>query len=67
VFFDASADEGTLVDHVGIHLGIDSAGAPRFVSSRKGADGPTMGDVRGRSMLSGSRLYATSFRVVRRL
>jgi cell wall-associated NlpC family hydrolase len=67
VFFDASIDDGTLVDHVGIYLGLDSAGAPRFVSSRKGADGPTMGDVRGRSTLSGSGLYATSFRAARRV
>ncbi|WP_448614398.1 NlpC/P60 family protein [Modestobacter sp. URMC 112] len=67
VFFDASADDGTLVDHVGIHLGLDSAGAPRFLSSRKSADGPTMGDIRGRSTLSGTGLYATSFRSARRL
>ena len=67
VFFDASTDDGTLVDHVGVHLGTDSAGAPRFLSSRKGADGPTMGDVRGRSVLSGTGLYATSFRSARRL
>ena len=67
VFFDASTDDGTLVDHVGIYLGTDSVGAPRFVSSRKGADGPTMGDVRGRSTLSGTGLYATAFRAARRL
>ena len=67
VFFDVSADDGTLVDHVGIYLGTDSAGAPRFVSSRKGADGPTMGDVRGRSTLSGAGLYASAFRAARRL
>ena len=67
VFFDASTDDGTAVDHVGIHLGTDSTGAPRFLSSRKGADGPTMGDVRGRSTLSGTGLYATAFRAVRRL
>jgi hypothetical protein len=67
VFFDASTDDGTLIDHVGIHLGTDSAGAPRFVSSRKGADGPTMGDVRGRSTLSGTGLYASAFRAARRL
>ncbi|MGY1681028.1 NlpC/P60 family protein [Geodermatophilus sp. SYSU D01176] len=67
VFFDASTDDDTLTDHVGIYLGLDSAKAPRFLSSRKGADGPTMGDVRGRSTLSGSGLYATSFRSARRL
>ncbi len=67
VLFDASTDDGTLVDHVGVYLGKDSAGHPRFVSSRKKADGPTMGDVGGRSTLSGTGLYATSLRAVRRL
>ena len=67
VFFDASTDDGPAIDHAGIYLGVDSAGAPRFVSSRKSADGPTMGDIRGKSVLSGSGLYATSFRSARRL
>ncbi len=67
VFFDASTDDGTLVDHVGIYLGSDSAKAPRFVSSRKKADGPTLGDLGGRSTLTGTGLYATSFRAVRRV
>ena len=67
VLFDASTDDGTLVDHAGIYLGTDSAGAPRFVSSRKTADGPTMGDLGGRSTLSGTGLYAKSLRAVRRL
>lgn len=67
VLFDASADDGTDVDHIGIYLGTDSQGKPRFVSSRKTADGPTMGDLGGRSRLDGTGLYATSFRSVRRL
>jgi len=67
VLFDASTDDGTAVDHVGIYLGKDSAGRHRFVSSRKTADGPTMGDVGGGSRLDGTGLYATSFRSVRRL
>lgn len=67
VLFDASTDDGTAVDHVGIYLGKDSAGQPRFVSSRKSVDGPTMGDVQGRSTLSGTGLYAKSFRAVRRV
>lgn len=67
VLFDASTDDGTAVDHVGIYLGKDSAGRPRFVSSRKTVDGPTMGDVAGRSNLDGTGLYATSFRMVSRL
>ena len=67
VLFDASTDDGTAVDHVGIHLGRDSAGRPRFVSSRKTVDGPTLGDVGGRSTLDGTGLYATTLRAVRRL
>jgi len=67
VLFDASTDDGTDTDHVGIYLGRDSAGGHRFVSSRKSADGPTMGDLRGASRLDGSGLYATSLRSVRRL
>lgn len=67
VLFDANTDDGTAVDHVGIYLGKDSAGRHRFVSSRKTADGPTMGDVGGGSRLDGTGLYATSFRSVRRL
>ncbi len=67
VLFDASTDDGTAVDHVGIYLGKDSAGSPRFVSSRKTVDGPTLGDVGGRSTLDGTGLYANSLRAVRRL
>ncbi len=67
VFFDASADDGTAIDHVGLYVGMDNAGAPRFVSSRKTVDGPTLGDVGGRSILTGSGYYATAFRAVRRL
>lgn len=67
VFFDASDDDGTDIDHVGMYLGRDDAGAHRFVSSRKAIDGPTMGDFRGRSTLDGTGLYATAFRATRRL
>lgn len=67
VLFDASTDDGTAVDHVGIYLGKDSAGSPRFVSSRKTVDGPTLGDVGGRSTLDGTGLYASSLRAVRRI
>lgn len=67
VLFDASTDDGTAVDHVGIYLGKDSGGSPRFVSSRKTVDGPTLGDVGGRSTLNGTGLYASSLRAVRRI
>lgn len=67
VFFDASTDDGTQIDHVAIYLGTDTAGAPRFVSSRKTVNGPTLGDAGGRSTLSGTGLYATTWRAARRL
>lgn len=67
VLFDASSDDGTAVDHVGIYLGRDAADRPRFISSRKAVDGPTLSDTGGRSTLDGTGLYATSLRAVRRL
>jgi cell wall-associated NlpC family hydrolase len=67
VFFDASSDDGTAIDHVGVYLGLDGGGRHRFVSSRKSADGPTMGDLRGASVLDGSGFYARAFRSTRRL
>lgn len=67
VFFDASTDDGTAIDHVGIYLGQDSEGHYRFVSSRKSANGPTLGDLKGSSILDGTGLYARTFRSARRL
>jgi hypothetical protein len=67
VLFDADDDDGTAIDHVGLYLGIDSDGHHRFLSSRKGANGPTLADMRGKSILDGNGLYARSFRAVRRL
>lgn len=67
VFFDASSDDGTDIDHAGIYLGRDDAGRARFISSRKTPDGPTMGDVNSLSVLSGTGFYARAFREARRL
>jgi hypothetical protein len=67
VFFDADAEDGPQIDHVGIYLGVDAGGHHRFISSRKSANGPTLGDYRGKSMLDGTGLYATAFRAARRL
>ena len=67
VFFDASTDDGTAIDHVGMYLGTDVDGHPRFISSRKSINGPTFGDYSGASTLDGSGLYARSFRAARRL
>ncbi|MEV4948937.1 NlpC/P60 family protein [Streptomyces sp. NPDC053755] len=81
VFFDATlsdpADPETVegvIDHTGIYLGQDQHGGLRFVSSRKTPDGPTMGDLGGKSILNGRKtedgrkgdLYTDSLRVVRR-
>jgi len=67
VFFDASTDDGTAIDHVGIFLGTDNSGRARFLSSRKTPDGPTMGDAGALSVVSGTGFYARAFRSVRRL
>ena len=61
VFFDADASDGTRIDHVGMYLGVDAGGHHRFISSRKGANGPTLGDYRGRSIIDGPGLYGKSF------
>jgi cell wall-associated NlpC family hydrolase len=67
LFFDADPDDGPAVDHVGMVLGRDAAGHVRFISSRKNANGPTLGDLHGASVLDGTGLYARSFRAARRL
>jgi len=50
-----------------MYLGVDSGGHHRFVSSRKTANGPTLGDLGGKSLLDGTGHYAVSFRAARRL
>ena len=67
VLFDADESDGTRIDHVGIYLGLDAADHQRFISSRKGSNGPTMGDFKGKSILDGTGLYSRAFRAVRRL
>jgi cell wall-associated NlpC family hydrolase len=67
VFFDSEGDDGTAIDHVGMYLGVDADGRNRFISSRKKADGPTLGDVGGASLLDGTGFFARAFRGVRRL
>jgi hypothetical protein len=66
VFFDASHADGTQIDHVGIFMGSDSEGHYRFISSRKTANGPTLGDVGGKSILDGSGHYAKAYRAARK-
>jgi hypothetical protein len=67
VFFDASDDDRGRLDHVGLYLGRDSAGARRFLSSRKIPNGPTLADRGHRSTLNGTGYYAKAFRAVRRV
>jgi len=67
LFFNADPDDGPRLDHVGVYLGPDTEGHPRFISSRKQADGPTMGDVGGPSTLDGNRRYARRLRCARRV
>ncbi|MFD1050366.1 NlpC/P60 family protein, partial [Kibdelosporangium lantanae] len=65
VYFDAEGDDDE-IDHVGIHVGTDQHGLPRFVSSRKSGNGPTFADLGGDSVLTGSGLYAQTLRIIRR-
>jgi cell wall-associated NlpC family hydrolase len=67
VFFDVESDDGARLDHVGMYLGPDVSGARRFISSRETADGPTLADAGGRSILNGTGTYARRFRAARRL
>lgn len=68
VSFDADSGEAVSgqLDHTGIYLGTDSGGNPRFISSRKTANGPTMSDLGGNSTLNGTGTYATRLRSIRR-
>lgn len=68
LFFDADSGEAASgqLDHCAIYLGVDSLGNPRFISSRKTSNGPTMSDLGGNSLLNGTGTYATAFRMIRR-
>jgi cell wall-associated NlpC family hydrolase len=67
VFFDVANDDGARLDHVGMYLGIDVSGAPRFISSQKTGNGPTLSDATTPSVLNGTGAYARRFRCARRL
>ncbi|MFE9920156.1 NlpC/P60 family protein [Streptomyces sp. NPDC005774] len=70
VLFNAdSGDDGptATADHVGIHLGTDTDGKRRFLSSRKTIDGPTMSDLGGASHLDGTGTYARTLHTVHRI
>lgn len=70
VLFNADSgddQETATVDHVGIYLGVDAAGARRFLSSRKTVNGPTMADLGGASSLDGTGTYARTLHTVHRI
>ncbi len=64
VFFETEG--GPQLDHMGIYLGLDSNGGHRFLSSREKANGPTMGDIGGTSLLDDGRFYSRGWRAARR-
>jgi cell wall-associated NlpC family hydrolase len=66
VFFEVEGDQDEL-DHVGIFVGIDSAGHYRFMSSRERANGPTFGDLGGTSLLDDGGTYSRAWRAARRI
>jgi cell wall-associated NlpC family hydrolase len=67
LFFDLDPTVDPHIDHVALYLGLDDAGQHRFVSSRTRADGPTLGDEGGASLLDDDGLYARAFRGAKRL
>lgn len=67
LFFDLDKTADGRTDHVAIYLGRDDSGGHRFVSSRVRADGPTLGDLGGTSLLDDGGYYARSFRSAKRL
>lgn len=67
VFFNLDPYDGPQVDHTGIYLGLDSDGHHRIVSSRELANGPTLGDHGGKSLLDQNGLYSKAFRAAKRL
>ncbi|MFI2031456.1 NlpC/P60 family protein [Streptomyces buecherae] len=67
VFFAIIKDRPGFINHCGMYIGLDDQGRHRFYSSRSAANGPTMGDLSGHSLLDGTDFYARGFRAARRL
>jgi cell wall-associated NlpC family hydrolase len=65
VFFNL--DGHPQIDHSALYLGLDDTGHHRFLSSRRMADGPTLGDLGGTSLLDDGGYYARGFRTARRV
>ncbi|MCZ4095306.1 NlpC/P60 family protein [Streptomyces sp. H39-C1] len=67
VFFEMDKRTGIRLDHMAIYLGLDTDGHARFISSRKEANGPTLGDLGGDSRLDGDGFYAKWLRSAKRI
>jgi cell wall-associated NlpC family hydrolase len=67
LFFNAGPIGGKHIEHMGMYLGVDDRGHHRFVSSRSQANGPTMGDLAGESILDGTGYWAVKLRTARRV
>ena len=65
VFFNLDADPR--IDHSAIYLGVDDSAHHRFLSSRGRANGPTLGDLGGTSLLDDGGHYSRAFRTAKRL
>jgi hypothetical protein len=62
---DDRADVEETDDHVGIYIGHDLSGNDLFLSSRKAANGPTIGALGGPSQLNGDGFWADALRHIR--
>lgn len=67
LFFNAGPVQNAHIEHSGMYLGVDDRGHHRFISSRAQANGPTMGDMAGESILDGTGYWAVRFRTARRI
>jgi hypothetical protein len=67
LFFNAGPIGGKHIEHMGLYVGVDDRGHHRFISSRSQANGPTMGDLAGESILDGTGYWAFRLRTARRV
>lgn len=67
LFFHSGPNPDDEIGHSGMYLGVDSDGRHRFISSRSKADGPTLGDTGGDSLLDGDGYWAIRFRTALRI
>lgn len=67
LLFNAGPVQNAHIEHSGMYLGVDDRGHHRFISSRSQANGPTMGDLAGESILDGSGYWALRLRTARRI